>query len=104
MTVPLWDYPPVPAGRGPLRTKLTEQVAAAEAAGQVPAPDLVLVAGALADAIDDAIARRVRRGFVLLTSEYRAARAQLFDGLPAGADGFDDAFATFLADEAAKDR
>lgn len=100
MTAPLWDFPAVPAGKGPVRGQLAGALDAARAAGQDPPEDLALVALALADRIDEAIARRERRGFTLLTAEYRAARAQLFDGLPAGGDGFDAAFATFLEAEA----
>lgn len=61
------------------------------------ADDLALVALSLADRIDSANARDERRGFVMLTAEYRAARAQLFDGLDAaGADPLDAALSEFL--------
>lgn len=94
MTDALFAYLPGPAG--PLRTALDLRLS--ELADQdvdMPA-DLVIVARSLADRIDQANASRQYRGFVMLTSEYRAARRDLFDGV--AQDTGDDGLAAALAE------
>lgn len=77
---------------------LQRRIDQAAADGHELPEDLALVALSLADRIDTANARDERRGFVMLTAEYRAARAQLFDGLDqAGADPLDAALSEFLS-------
>jgi phosphate uptake regulator len=96
VTAPLWDLPA--AEPGALRGILTRQIEAATAAGADLPEDLALIALSLADRIDQANVRGERRGFVLLTSEYRQARGDLFAGVAAAsdADTFDAALAEFV--------
>ncbi len=96
MTQPLWETP-APAA-GPLRRILSGQIDAARQGGADLPDDLALIALSLADRIDYANAHHERRGFVMLTAEYRQARDQLFAGVGAGdGDGFDAALAEFVA-------
>jgi len=92
----LWEAPALTAGA--LRRSLTAAVRKAHDDGHDLPDDLILVALSLADRIDWANARGERRGFVMLTAEYRSARAQLFDGLAGAADdGFEAAMGEFLS-------
>ncbi len=104
MTNPLFDLVAAPAPHaGPLRVALDGKIAEA-AEGEVPVDaDLMVVARALADRIDSAIAARQYRGFVMLTAEYRSARRDLFEHVAGdtGDDGFAAALAAFEASERA---
>jgi hypothetical protein len=91
----LWT---LPAPSGELRRRLTARIERARADGHDIPVDLELVTLALADHIDRATARGERRGFVMLTAEYRSCRDQLFAGADAdGTDPLDTAMADFLA-------
>jgi hypothetical protein len=94
MSSPLFDIPSRPAG--PLRRLLATRLESIEAAGHDLPGDLALVALSLADRIDAANAGGDRRGFVMLTAEYRAARRDLLEGFDdAGTDPLDAAIAAF---------
>lgn len=103
MSDPLFDLVALPAPHaGPLRKALDLRVAdCAEAEVDLPA-DLLVVARALADRIDSAIASRQYRGFVMLTAEYRSARRDLFENVAGTGD--DDGFAAALAEFEASER
>lgn len=95
-TAALFDEPARPVGK--LRTLIEARCASLRASGHDLDDDLVLVVASLADRIDAANAGGDRRGFVMLTAEYRAARRDLFEGLDdAGDDGFAAAVASFRA-------
>lgn len=100
----LWEIP-APGRRptGPLRELLTARIRKAVADGHDVPEDLALVAVSLADRIDIANGNGDRRGFVMLCSEYRAAREQLLGGIDAdAADPFDAEFSKFVATEQGK--
>lgn len=98
MTNPLFPVPARPAG--PLRELLAGRLDALRADGHDLPDDLALVTLSLADRIDAANAGGDRRGFVMLTAEYRAARRDLLEGLDdAGTDPLDAAIAAFRASE-----
>lgn len=102
MTLPLFGDTPA-RRHGPVRRALDAKITAA---GGVVDDDLAIVARSLADRIDAANAAGERRGFVLLTGEYRQARAELFAEVShaAGPDPFTaalDAFRDAAAHDAA---
>lgn len=107
MTLPLFGderFPP-----GPIRRSLDAKVAAVRAAGAELDDDLAILARSLADRVDAMNATGERRGFVLIASEYRQTRAQLFEAVSSdsGSDGFEEALAAFsatAADDAADRR
>lgn len=77
---------------------LSARLDAVRSQGHDIAEDLALVALSLADRIDAANLAGDRRGFVMLASEYRAARRDLLEGLDDGdADPLDAALAEFRA-------
>jgi hypothetical protein len=91
-TDPLFTVLPGPHGR--LRRLLAEQTGGRDLPG-----DLLHLVESLADRIDAANAAGAYRGFVMLTAEYRAARAELFgDAAPA-----DDSFDNLIAELAGND-
>lgn len=102
MTGALFDPPPVPPGRpGPLHRLLRARLDTAKRDGHDLAEDLALVVLSLADRIDQANAGGQSRGFVMLCSEFRAARRDLLEGLDdGGADPIEAALAEFRASEA----
>jgi len=98
MTVPLWSLPEPPPG--PLRRLLTQRLEKVREDGGQVEEDLALLTLSLADRIDAANAGGDRRGFVMLSSEYRQARDQLLSGVAtSGTDALDAALADFLAAE-----
>jgi hypothetical protein len=91
-TDPLFTVLPGPHGR--LRRLLAEQTAGRDLPG-----DLLHVVESLADRIDAANAAGAYRGFVMLTAEYRAARADLLGVEPAAAGSLDDLIAELVGND-----
>lgn len=99
MTGPaLFDVVPS-AAVGPMRRLLAARIGELTGAGHAIAADLAELALSLADRIDRANAGGDRRGFVMLSAEYRSARRDLFEGLDDanGDDGFEAALSAFRA-------
>lgn len=100
-TSPLFEIAGRPAG--PLRRLLADRLEQITAGGHDLPADLALVTLSLADRIDAANAGGDRRGFVMLTAEYRAARRDLLEGFDdAGTDPLDAAIDSFLAADAGR--
>jgi hypothetical protein len=98
MTDALFDAPTRPAG--PVRRALAGKLDQLRADGHDLADDLALVTLSLADRIDAANAGGDRRGYVMLSAEYRAARRDLLEGLDdVGTDPLDAAIAAFRESE-----
>lgn len=97
-TPPLWEMPARPAGR--MRAALDAMIDLLRTGGADVPEDLAIVAQSLADRIDAANAGGDRRGYVMLTAEYRAARADLLEGVvtsATGSDPLEQAWAEFSA-------
>lgn len=97
-TPPLWDVPERPAGR--MRKALDAMVDLLRSGGADVPEDLYIVSQTLADRIDAANAGGDRRGYVMLSAEYRAARADLLEGVVTsvnGSDPLEQAWAEFNA-------
>ena len=95
MTLPLFGETTRPAG--PLRRVLDAKITTVRAAGVELDDDLALIARSLADRIDAQNVNGDRRGYVLLTGEYRQARGDLFaPAAVGGGTGDDDAFSAAL--------
>ena len=88
----LFDVLPGPHGR--LRRLLAEQTAGRDLPG-----DLLHVVESLADRIDAANAAGAYRGFVMLTAEYRAARADLLGDLAPADDPLTDLLAELAGND-----
>jgi hypothetical protein len=86
-TEPLFDVPVRPAGR--VRSSLDARLDVLRAGGADVPEDLAVVCQALADRVDAANAGGDRRGYVMLSAEYRAARRDLLEGLVTGGGGPD---------------
>ena len=86
-TEPLFDVPVRPAGK--VRASLDARLDKLRAAGSDVPDDLAVVCQALADRVDAANAGGDRRGYVMLSAEYRAARRDLLEGLVSGDGGPD---------------
>jgi len=95
-TDPLFTVLPGP--HGPLHRLLAEQTAGPDLPG-----DLLHVVESLADRIDAANAAGAYRGFVMLTAEYRAARAELLGDLAPADDPLTDLVAQLMANDADAD-
>lgn len=96
MTGPaLFDVPGRPAGL--VRRALDARLDMLRAAGADLPEDLAVVAQALADRVDGANAGGDRRGYVMLSAEYRAARRDLLEGIAQDA-GATDPLTAALAD------
>lgn len=93
----LFDAPTRPAG--PVRLALDARLAKLDAAGADVPGDLAVLAQSLADRVDAANAGGDRRGYVMLSAEYRAARHDLLEGLAddSAADPLEAALADFRA-------
>jgi hypothetical protein len=94
-TEPLWTEPARPHGL--VRKALDARIASLRAAGSDLPDDLAVVAQSLADRIDAANAGGDRRGYVMLSAEYRAARRDLLEGVMS-VDNGPDPLAAALAD------
>lgn len=97
-TQPLWEMPDRPAGR--MRRALDAMVELLRSGGADVPEDLYIVSQTLADRIDAANAGGDRRGYVMLSAEYRAARADLLEGVvtsATGGDPLEQAWAEFNA-------
>jgi hypothetical protein len=86
-TDPLWTEPARPHGL--IRRALDAKIALLRDAGNDVPEDLAIVTAALADRIDSANAGGDRRGYVMLSAEYRQARHDLFDGITDNGGGPD---------------
>jgi hypothetical protein len=95
MDAALFDLPPRPAG--PVRAALDGQLAKLTATGVDVPSDLAVLTRSLADRVDAANAGGERRGYVMLSAEYRAARQDLLEGITTDA-GTADPLAAALAD------
>ena len=84
----------LPGPHGPLRRLLAEQTAGRDLPG-----DLLHVVESLADRIDAANAAGAYRGFVMLTAEYRAARAELLGDVAPVDDPLSDLVAQLMAND-----
>lgn len=91
-TDPLFTVLPGP--HGALRRLLAEQTAGRDLPG-----DLLHVVESLADRIDAANAAGAYRGFVMLTAEYRAARADLLGDQAPAADPLNDLLAELIGND-----
>lgn len=82
-----------------MRSALDAHLDELRAAGAAVPADLTIVVQSLADRIDAANSGGDRRGYYMLTAEYRAARADLLDGVVTSGDGdpFERAWAEFNA-------
>lgn len=95
VTEPLFDTPARPAGR--VRVALDTRLDRLRAAGADVPEDLAVVAQALADRVDAANAGGDRRGYVMLSAEYRAARRDLLEDVTTEA-GANDSLAAAIAE------
>jgi hypothetical protein len=84
----------LPGSHGPLRRLLAEQTGGRDLPG-----DLLHVVESLADRIDAANAAGAYRGFVMLTAEYRAARAELLGDQAPADDPLSDLVAQLMAND-----
>lgn len=96
----LFDAPARPAG--PVRRALDGRLELLAAAGSDVPLDLAVLAQSLADRVDAANAGGDRRGYVMLSAEYRAARRDLLEGLAddSATDPLEAALADFRAAQA----
>lgn len=104
MDAPLFDIAP-PAARGPVRAALDAHLTALRARPDVTlADDLAILVQSLADRIDQANAGRDRRGYVMLSAEYRAARDALLQGVTDddASDPIGTALQAFMAEHSAE--
>lgn len=95
--VPLFDMPDRPRPAGLVRAALDARLDLLRGQGADVPEDLAVVAQALADRVDSANSGGDRRGYVMLSAEYRAARRDLLEGIATDA-GTSDPLAAALAD------
>lgn len=95
----LFDLPGPPPGL--IRRALDKWLDALRADGATVPEDLAICAQMLADRVDQANSGGDRRGYVMLSAEYRAARRDLLEGITtdvgAGPDPLTLALAEFRA-------
>jgi len=95
-TEPLFDVPVRPGGR--VRVALDARLDVLRTAGADVPEDLAVVCQALADRVDAANSGGDRRGYVMLSAEYRAARRDLLEGLVLPSDGGPDSLESAIAE------